>query len=147
MRIEMRVEDCRDRFAAARVARLATADSGGRPHLVPVTFALLPSTSPGQADELVVAVDRKPKRSNDLKRLRNIRANQQVCLLVDHYADDWSRLWWVRADGEATVVERAADRPDAIERLRAKYAQYVADPLTGPLIVVAVRTWRGWVAS
>ena len=124
----------RDRFAAARIARLATADALGRPHLVPVTFAVV-------GDSVVIAVDHKPKTSRNLKRLRNIEANQQVSLLVDHYDEDWTRLWWVRADGVARVL--TVD-PVAIAALQAKYQQYQEIPPTGPVIRVDVHTWRDW---
>src|SRR5690242_12438701 len=92
-------EEARERFAAARVARLATADAGGRPHLVPIVFAVA-------GDEVFSAVDAKPKRTANLKRLANVRANPHVALLADHYDDDWSELWWARADGRARVLER-----------------------------------------
>ena len=108
----MTADEARRRFAAARVARLATADAEGVPHLVPVVFAV-------DGDTIVVAVDRKPKRTTALKRLANVRANPRVALLADHYADDdWDALWWVRADGAGTVHEpgeRAAVR--AVELL------------------------------
>lgn len=124
----------RDRFAAAPIARLATADALGRPHLVPVTFAVV-----GEA--VVIAVDHKPKTSTNLKRLRNIEANANVSLLVDHYDEDWTQLWWVRADGVARVL--AVD-PVAVAALSEKYPQYVEIPPTGPVIRVDVHTWRSW---
>lgn len=129
----------RDRFGAARVARLATADAAGAPHLVPVVFAVL-------GDEVGIAVDHKPKRSTALKRLRNVEENPAVSLLADHYEDDWSRLWWVRADGIGTV-RAAADRPDLIDALVAKYPQYRQQRPDSGLLVVDVRTWRGWAAA
>jgi PPOX class probable F420-dependent enzyme len=91
----------RDRFAEARVARLATADESGRPLLVPVTFAL-------DGDLAYFAVDHKPKTTRNLKRLRNIEANPQVSLLADEYDEDWTQLWWVRADGTATILRDPA---------------------------------------
>ena len=91
----MTPHQARRRFAAARVARLATADAAGRPHIVPITFAV-------DGDVVYSAVDAKPKRRTALKRLANIAANPAVALLVDHYADDWNELWWVRADGTGT---------------------------------------------
>ncbi len=85
-------DEAHRRFAAARVARLATADAEGVPHVVPVVFAV-------EGDTVVVAVDHKPKRTTALKRLANVRANPRVALLADHYADDdWDALWWARAD-------------------------------------------------
>ncbi|MER6981369.1 TIGR03668 family PPOX class F420-dependent oxidoreductase, partial [Streptomyces carpinensis] len=135
-------DQARRLFAAARVARLATVDESGRPHLVPVVFAA------DGADGIVTAVDRKPKRTTRLRRLRNIEAGPAVCLLVDVFDEDWERLWWVRADGDARIV--SPDAPDvttrdeyeaAVERLRRKYPQYRQAPPHGPAILVAVRHW------
>ncbi|MFI9590081.1 TIGR03668 family PPOX class F420-dependent oxidoreductase [Nonomuraea sp. NPDC052265] len=136
----------RSLFAGARVARLATADAGGVPRLVPVTFAVL-------GDVVVSAVDHKPKSTYDLRRLRDIRANPRVSLLADHYEDDWTRLWWARADGTATVHEGGhADGHEggheaALRALAGKYEQYRSRPPEGPLIVVAVSRWSGWAYS
>jgi PPOX class probable F420-dependent enzyme len=127
----------RDRFADAPVARLATADAAGVPHLVPVTFAV-------RDDTVFFAVDHKPKSSTDLRRLRNIAANPCVTLLVDHYADDWSALWWARADGRAEVWEAGGERQRAVALLRAKYRQYRDRPPTGPAVAVQVDRWSGW---
>ena len=88
--------DPKARFAHTPVARLATAALDGRPHLVPVVFAL-------RDDVIYTAVDAKPKTTQRLRRLANIERNPQVSLLVDHYADDWTQLWWVRADGVAAI--------------------------------------------
>ncbi|GAB1510771.1 TIGR03668 family PPOX class F420-dependent oxidoreductase [Actinophytocola sp. KF-1] len=129
-------EQARSLFGAARVARLATADEQGRPHLVPVVFAV-------RGAVVVLAVDRKPKQSNDLRRLRNIRANPRVSLLADHYDENWSRLWWVRADGVAGI-RTGADAAEPIDWLSAKYRQYLAHPPPGPVIWIDVATWRGW---
>ncbi|HEY7723073.1 MAG TPA: TIGR03668 family PPOX class F420-dependent oxidoreductase [Pedococcus sp.] len=131
----------RERFAAAPVARLATVTAAGRPHLVPVAFVLV-------GDTVWTAVDQKPKTTRSLHRLANIEAHPRVSLLADHYDDDWSRLWWVRADGHASVVELAGtDATAALSSLVAKYPQYRADPPTGPLIRIAVDTWRSWSAG
>src|SRR5436305_15028654 len=97
-------EEARERFRAARVARLATADAAGRPHLVPIVFAV-------EGDRVYSVVDAKPKRISALRRLRNVRANPAVALLVDHYDDaDWSALWWVRAEAHVRVLE--PDQPE-----------------------------------
>jgi PPOX class probable F420-dependent enzyme len=135
-------DDAAQLFARARVARLATAGPDGAPHLVPVVFVVL-------GDEVWSAVDQKPKSTRDLRRLRNIRANPQVSLLVDHYDDEWTRLWWVRADGRASVVEGGSpgtqvvlDR--ALDALAAKYPQYAADPPAGPFVRVQVERWSSW---
>ena len=109
----------RELFAASRVARLATASADGVPHLVPVTFVLTAD------DRVVVAVDGKPKRSPVLRRSRNVRENPSVALLVDHYDDDWTQLWWVRASGRAVVREPGdPTSSDALDALAAKYRQY-----------------------
>lgn len=129
--------EMRRRFAGARVARLATVRPDGRPHLVPITFAL-------DSDRVVTAVDHKPKTTTDLQRLRNVAANPSVSLLVDHYEDDWSRLWWVRVDGRATIVESGPERERVIPLLRDKYPHYREDPPHGPAIVVALDRWSSW---
>jgi PPOX class probable F420-dependent enzyme len=110
-------EEARRRFAAARVAHLATVRTDGRPHLVPIVFAL-------DGDRVYSIADPKPKRGPDLLRFRNIAANPAVSLLVDHYDEDWNRLWWVRADGVARVIDDGPERETAIRLLRAKYRQY-----------------------
>ncbi len=127
----------RARFSGARVARLATVDAGARPHLVPVCFAV-------ERDTVFTAVDAKPKTTNALRRLDNIAAHPAVSLLADEYFDDWTKLWWVRADGDARVVHSGSEHDDAIARLVAKYPQYRHRPPQGAVIVVDVRAWRGW---
>lgn len=128
----------RQRFAGARVARLATVSRP--PHLVPVTFAV-------DGDTVYTAVDAKPKRSRRLRRLANIEADPAVALLADHYSDDWDELWWVRADGEAEVVHDPVVVDRAGRLLAARYSQYCDAPPEGPVIVITVSTWRGWSAS
>jgi PPOX class probable F420-dependent enzyme len=135
-------EPARALFAAARVARLATVDEDGRPHLVPIVFAV-------DGDTIYSAVDHKPKRSTALRRLANVTANPAVTLLVDAYDDgDWEALWWVRADGLGRVLEPG--RPEAgpaVALLTAKYRQHREQPPTGPVLAVAVTRWSGWAAS
>lgn len=133
-------ETARERFAAARIARLATANAQGVPHLVPMTFAM-------DGDVIVFAVDHKPKATTDLRRLRNIAANPAVAFLADHYDEDWTHLWWVRADGFATVLTEAAERAEPVEWLRAKYEQYADHPPEGPVVRATITAWRGWTAS
>ena len=135
-------EEARRRFAAARVARLATADASGRPHLVPIAFAVA-------GDEVYSAVDAKPKRTRALRRLANVRANPRVALLADRYDDaDWDALWWVRADGAGRVLEPEEPRArDAVALLVERYAQYRAAPPRGPVLAVAVERWSGWSAA
>jgi PPOX class probable F420-dependent enzyme len=130
--------EARALFVTARVARLATVDAGGSPHLVPVCFAL-------DAETIYTAVDRKPKRTTRLQRLENVAANPRVAVLADRYDDDWSKLWWVRADGTAHVL--APGEPGhahAVALLAGRYGQYESDPPGGPAIAVAVLRWSGW---
>lgn len=135
---------CRSRFAAARHAYLATADGDGVPQLVPVTFALLSAVGSTPADEIVVAVDHKPKTTLDLKRLRNIAENPRVTLLADRYDDDWTRLWWVRADGVAVVEHDGEPRAAALDALAERYPQYRQHRPDGPVIRARVTRWSGW---
>jgi PPOX class probable F420-dependent enzyme len=131
----MSPEEARERFASARCVRLATADAHGKPHIVPLVFAL-------DGDTIYSAVDPKPKKTTDLKRLRNVVANPRVSLLADHYVDDdWDVLWWVRADGLGRVLEESER---ARELLRARYDQYTDAPPEGPVLAVAVQRWSGW---
>jgi PPOX class probable F420-dependent enzyme len=129
--------EARARFAAARVARLATADAHGRPHLVPIVFAV-------QRERIYSAVDAKPKRSTALRRLQNVRVNPEVSLLVDHYDEDWSRLWWARAEGIARVLE--ADQPEAQRAVALLQERYPQQQAVGPVLAVDVRRWSGWSA-
>ena len=127
----------RKRLEEARVARLATVDGAGKPHIVPITFVLY-------GEVLLFAVDDKPKRTRDLKRLRNIAANAQVSVLVDHYDDDWSKLWWVRADGPAHVIEDQAGTKRAIDLLARKYTQYERKRPQGPVVTITIEHMTGW---
>ncbi|HZC72649.1 MAG TPA: TIGR03668 family PPOX class F420-dependent oxidoreductase [Jatrophihabitans sp.] len=130
--------NARAKFAAARVARLATASADARPHLVPIVFAL--------ADDLLyTAVDAKPKTTTSLRRLANIAANPAVAVLVDHYDDDWTQLWWARADGTARVVE-GDEAAVAVQLLTARYPVYKAQPPPGPVLAIDVTHWSGWSA-
>jgi PPOX class probable F420-dependent enzyme len=129
----------RARVAASQVARLATVRPDGRPHVVPIVYAL-------DGDTLYSAVDAKPKRSTRLQRFDNVRQNPEVTVLVDHYADDWDELWWVRLDGRGRVLEGGDEADRAIELLRAKYPQYRSAPPCPPVLAVDVATWRSWVA-
>jgi PPOX class probable F420-dependent enzyme len=131
----------RELFLASPVARLATADRSGVPHLVPVSFALVTDI----ADWLVFAVDHKPKSTTRLRRLANIEANPAVCFLVDEYDDDWSRLWWVRADAQARLLDGGL-RDRALAALRDKYEPYRAQTPVGPVVGARVTGWSGWRA-
>ena len=122
------------------MARLATVGAAGQPHLVPVTFAV-------DGDRIYTAVDAKPKTTANLRRLRNIAANPRVALLADHYAEDWTRLWWVRADGLASLLDQPADMAAPLQLLAARYPQDRASPPPGPVIDVQVTRWTGWTAT
>ena len=118
-------------FAAARVARLATVGADGSPHLVPIVFALA-------GDVIHTAVDAKPKRHRELQRLANIAHEPRVSVLADHYDEDWSALWWVRADGLATVTQ--VPEPALTDR----YPQYRLAPPPGPFLRIVVHHWKSW---
>ncbi|TYB61527.1 TIGR03668 family PPOX class F420-dependent oxidoreductase [Nonomuraea sp. PA05] len=128
------------RFAAQRVARLARLAPDGTPRVVPITFAILDG-------DVVTAVDHKPKTTTDLARLRDIQANPAVSVLADHYEDDWTRLWWVRADGLARVLDGGEERERALDALVAKYAQYRERRPAGPVVLVEVTRWSEWSAT
>ncbi|GLY33701.1 TIGR03668 family PPOX class F420-dependent oxidoreductase [Kineosporia sp. NBRC 101731] len=131
--------ESRERFLAERVARLATVSVDGMPHLVPLVFAAV------GPDVLVSAVDHKPQQTSSLRRLANIDENPKVTLLTDRYDEDWSQLWWARADGVATVLT-AGGVPE-LDALVARYEQYRDRRPQGPVILVRVRRWSGWSAS
>ncbi|HEX8751917.1 MAG TPA: TIGR03668 family PPOX class F420-dependent oxidoreductase [Solirubrobacterales bacterium] len=135
----MTAGEARERFAAARVARLATADRDGRPHLVPIAFAL-------DGERIYSAVDAKPKRTTSLRRLANVRENPAVAVLVDHYDDaDWDALWWARADGHGRVLDPGdSEARRAVELLRERYPRQRA---AGAVLAVDVGRWSGWAAS
>jgi PPOX class probable F420-dependent enzyme len=130
----------RERVAAARVARLATVGRDGRPRTRPVCIALV-------GDDIVTAVDDvKPKSGGRLARLDDIAAHPWAEVLVDHYSDDWSQLWWVRVNGRAEVLS-VDSAEDAIVALKAKYRQYAIQPPPGPVIRVRGERWSGWSAA
>ncbi|MDE0169216.1 MAG: TIGR03668 family PPOX class F420-dependent oxidoreductase [bacterium] len=128
------------RLHRARSATLGTVDHHGRPHLVPIVFAY-------EHGRLYTAVDLKPKSTLRLKRLANIEANPQVSVLVDHYDDDWSKLWWVRLDGTAQVVRSGPSLRKGLALLTSKYDVYTTQPPPGPVIDVTVETVRAWSAT
>ena len=117
-------------------ATLGTIGPDGRPHLVPIIFAVLAS------GQLVTVIDHKPKRTRSLQRLGNIERDSRVALLIDRYSEDWTKLWWVRIDGDAHVTE--SPPPGGLEALTTKYTVYRTEPPAGPWIVIdplSVRTW------
>jgi PPOX class probable F420-dependent enzyme len=132
--------ELRARVAAAPVARLATLRPDGTPRLVPVTFAVVDGLICSAVDEV------KPKRTSRLARLADVARDPRVGLLVDHYAEDWSRLWWVRVDGRARVVETGDLRERALDALAAKYPLYRARRPAGPMLVITPECWSGWRA-
>ena len=133
----------REKLETARVARLATLDAERRPHLVPICFAC-------DGSVFYSAIDRKPKRvaPSQLARLKNIKETPQVALLVDQYDGDWTRLWYVLVRGEAELVAASTEQKRAIQRLRAKYAQYDADMLAddAPVLRITPRRITTWGA-
>ena len=132
--------EMRHRIKTAMVARLATIGPEGRPQMVPITFVLADGS-------LYFAVDQKPKRTRHLQRLRNIAANPYVSVLVDHYEDDWSALWWVRVDGTARIVEAGPEFDNAISLLTARYEQYRSNRPAGPVVAIKAERMTGWTAS
>ena len=135
--MRMSTSEARARFRSTCSARLATVRPDGAPHIVPIVFAL-------DGDRLAFAVDAKPKSTVALQRLANIASQPRVSVLVDEYADDWSQLWWARADGRA--AQQALD-DDWLARLAERYPQYAGQPPPGPLVVVEVERWTGWRAA
>lgn len=133
----MDAADLRLRLADSSIAVLATITRDGKPHVVPICFAL-------DGDVIYFAVDHKPKRTNHLKRLDNIAANPAVAVLVQHYEHDWRRLWWVRVDGTARVLDAGERSARAVELLIDRYPQYRDRPPEGPVVEVAVRRITGW---
>jgi PPOX class probable F420-dependent enzyme len=127
------------RLAGKRIAHLATIWPDGRPHVVPITFAVV-------GGKIVTAIDQKPKRTRDLQRLANIEANRIASVLVDHYEEDWERLWWVRVDGPASIHHDGDLFEEGISALEGKYPQYSKRTPEGPLIAVSqdqVVSWDG----
>jgi PPOX class probable F420-dependent enzyme len=131
--------EARALFASAPVARLATVRPDGSPHIVPVCFAF-------SGETIYTAVDHKPKATAALARLRHIAAEPRVALLADRYEDDWSRLWWVRVDGDASIADSRQEREAASAALAAAYPQYADRPPQGPVIAVRPRRFSGWRA-
>jgi PPOX class probable F420-dependent enzyme len=138
--VRLTEEEARRRVASVRVARLATVGGDGQPHLVPVTFAV-------DGDLIYTTVDHKPKKSTNLRRLRNVRENPRVALLVDYYTEDWDQLWWVRIEGWASVVDDERGLQDPLDVLAERYEQYQKQRPAGPVIVIQVDRWKGWSSS
>jgi PPOX class probable F420-dependent enzyme len=134
-------EEARRRFASARIAHLASADTDGVPHLVAMVFALVGAT-------VYSAVDDKPKRTRALRRLANVEVNPSVAVLVDHYDEHWDELWWVRAEGRGRVLDgESPEARAALAALAARYSQYRERPPGGPVLAVDVERWSSWSAA
>jgi PPOX class probable F420-dependent enzyme len=137
-------EEALERLRSARVGRIATVTPEDRPHVVPFVFAVV------ERDLDVIAywvVDRKPKRTERLQRLRNLERNPAAELVVDGYDEDWRALWWVRASGTGRVVEDASDESGAaLSALAAKYPQYASDPPSGRVVAIDIQRISGWRA-
>jgi PPOX class probable F420-dependent enzyme len=132
--------EARRRLAGSKVAHLATVSAEGRPHVVPIVFAL-------DGDTIYFAVDAKPKKTTRLARLKNIAVNPAVSVLVDHYDDDWTRLWWVRADGTAHILTGGADAQQALELLATRYHQYTTEQPGGPVVAIHIDRVTGWTGA
>jgi PPOX class probable F420-dependent enzyme len=129
------------RVRSARVGRMATVTPAHGPHVVPFVFVLVER---GSARVAYWAVDHKPKRSADLKRIRNLEENPSVEFVVDGYDEDWERLWWVRCSGTARVVVSGTERRSALRALEEKYPQYGIDPPDGPVVAIDIETFDSW---
>ncbi len=132
--------EIQQRLAGARSATLGTTDGTGRAHLVPIVFAYRDGV-------VYTAVDAKPKTTLRLRRIANIEQNPHVSVLVDHYEDDWDRLWWIRLDGVARIAQNWPLRDTALELLAAKYPVYADQPPPGPAIAITVERIRSWSAG
>jgi PPOX class probable F420-dependent enzyme len=135
--------DAVERFTKAPVAVLSTVGADGAPHVVPVVFAV---RVVDDVATIYTAVDAKRKSTRRLRRLANIAANPRVSLLVEHYEDDWTQLWWVRADGVAAVHESGEEMAIGYAALRHRYPQYERVALDGPVVTVSVTRWASWYA-
>jgi len=121
-----------------RVARLATADARGRPHVVPVCFVV-------SGDAAYITIDEKPKGAAPLKRVRNIRENPAVALVADRYDEDWSRLGWVMLRGPGEILEAGAEHDYAQALLRDRYPQLQAMRIEAlPVIAIRIARVSGW---
>ena len=128
---------------SARVAHLATADADGQPHVIPICFVY-------DGKNFYSPIDEKPKRATPLKlkRLRNIAANPQVAIVIDHYDDDWTKLAYVLVSGKARITVRGTNHRHAVELLRKKYPQYRSMAIDRrPLIVIRPKKMTSWAAG
>jgi PPOX class probable F420-dependent enzyme len=122
------------------VARLATADNDGVPHVIPVCYAVLGNTA-------YIAIDQKPKsgEAHALKRMKNIAINPSVALITDHYENDWRRLGWVMLRGSAEILKNGTEREAAHKMLRKRYKQYEEMDFYGlPVIAIRIARTTSW---
>ena len=132
--------DALEFLANSRVARLASIRPDGRPHIVPITFAMTGWT-------IVTMIDQKPKTTTRLQRLRNIEANPSVAVLVDEWSEDWQHLRWARADGTARIHADDDVWQESREALLAKYSQYSDQPPEGVAIAISIDGITGWASN
>jgi len=126
--------DAWNRLATARIATLGTIRRDGAAHLIPCVFAI-------SDNQIITAIDHKPKTTRQLARLTNIAHDPRVTLLAHHYEDDWHQLWWVRVDGLASI---SSEPPEILASLIAKYAQYQDHPPEGPFITIEASNISTW---
>lgn len=136
----MEPDECRERAAAERSARLATVRSDGRADLVPIVFAF-------SGDDLFFAVDHKPKSTQRLQRLLNIDHQPVVTVVFDRYDEDWDQLWWVRMRGSAEEVVEPQERSAGLDALQTKYSQYEGQRPEGAVVRIRPMSWTGWTFS
>lgn len=122
------------------MGHLVTVRPNGRPHIVPVTYALV-------GNSVVTMIDHKPKTTDRLQRLINIENNPVATLMSDHYSEDWTALWWVRVDGEASIHVGDQIWEESAAALRAKYGQYAENSPRGPALVISVDRVTSWEST
>ncbi|MFV1961679.1 MAG: TIGR03668 family PPOX class F420-dependent oxidoreductase [Acidimicrobiia bacterium] len=128
------------RLGAARVGHLVTTRPNGQPHVVPVVYALV-------GNSVVTMIDHKPKTTDRLQRLINIENNPVATLMSDHYSEDWTALWWVRVDGEASVHIGDQVWEESAAALSAKYGQYAENSPRGPAVVISLDKVTSWEST
>ena len=127
---------------SARVAHLATADKSGQPHVIPICFVY-------DGKSFYSPIDEKPKRTvpSKLKRLKNIRDNPNIALVIDHYDEDWRKLGYILVFGQARILQSGEKHRSAVKLLRRKYRQYRAMVIDErPMIVITAKRIVSWNA-
>lgn len=132
--------EVRDRLASKPTGHLATVTPEHHPHVVVVTYAVVDNT-------IVTAIDHKPKSTRKLKRLSNLENDPRASFLVDHYDDDWERLWWIRVDGPASIHHDGTTAEQAIDALQDRYVQYRHRPPEGPVIALSIEAINWWAST